>query len=466
MRHSDIGGRALGMMQRLMTDFANQRASEVGPNRDVVTRQDAADALLLATAAIDYWGQGSLPPTEDQFKSAMQMLMVARDYVLPLPPTGTATTDELLARDLREAVNAIRRARSGEDSSLLTPTPEPRRGTTMDQYDAYIVHAHEDLEFATALSQLLTAQGFVVWFNSFIPGGHIRRQMEDGLRTSTFGIVIVSANLFQKKWALEEVDALFTLESLDNTRILPVWLGVSAEEVQRASPMLASRAAITRPDVEGVAEEVAEVIVERTMHRSPAQWLRSVVGGGISWYTRPSWLGRSLRRYDNSFGEFSPAKVARYPEPAAAFAEGRDLLEVLSAPVMHDGTVHTVIGHQDEPTRQVLQRHFTLSQELGRASDPARLGDMVSYVFQMRSVNFAAGQLAYVHCIGPYLPGREPWARPGELCWVTGLPIAYGAVNMSDGTVGQCVYLTARSVCFTPRMSSEGEFRPAEDPPS
>ena len=190
----------------------------------------------------------------------------------------------------------------------------------------------------------------MVWFNAFTPGGHIRRQMEEGLKTSTFGVVIVSPQLFQKKWALEEVDALYSMEKLDSTRIIPVWHGVSAAEVQQESPMLLARFAIVRDEVAAVAADIGDVIIDRTFNRSPAQWLRSVVGGGISWYTGPSWLGLSLRQYDDYFAEFFPAEMARFPagmpRPGELFPP---LIEVLRAPVMHDGTICTVIGHQDPP---------------------------------------------------------------------------------------------------------------------
>ena len=327
----------------------------------------------------------------------------------------------------------------------------------MDQFDAYIVHAEEDRNFAAELAQELTSRGFVVWFNAFIPGGHIRRQMEEGLKTSTFGVVVVSTHLFQKRWALEELDALYSLETLDTTRIIPVWHGVSATEVRDASPMLAARSAIVSSAVTDIARDVGEVIIQRTLNRSPAQWLRFVVGGGISWYTGPSWLGGSLRQYDDHFAEFFPAGVTRFPSaPAGPPGEIRPLIELLRAPVMHDGGIYTVVGHQDAPTQQVLERHFSFPTEAGQAPGPDVPEAMVSYVFQMRSVDFDAGQVVYVHCIGPYLPGWGPWANPDELCTVTGLPVAYGSVDKTDGTVGQCVYITARSVWFRPPEGGRG----------
>jgi hypothetical protein len=83
---------------------------------------------------------------------------------------------------------------------------------------------------------------------------------------------------------------------------------------------------------------------------------------------------------------------------------------------------------------------------------------MVSYVFQLKSVDFDAGQVVYVHCIGPYSSSWGPWCGPEELCMVTGMAVAYGSVNKTDGTVLQSVYITARSVCCLSRVDSEGDF--------
>jgi hypothetical protein len=172
------------MMQKLMADRANSHESEVGPDRGVVTQQDAADAILWAAIAIDSWGQqGSIPAAS--FKFVMQMLMAIREYVLPLPPTGSESSDDLLVRDLKETVDAIRK---GRDMPAMADQNANRRGVStprMDQYDAYIVHASEDIGLATELAESLKARGFMVWFNSFTPGLRLRRQMEEGLMTST-----------------------------------------------------------------------------------------------------------------------------------------------------------------------------------------------------------------------------------------------------------------------------------------
>jgi hypothetical protein len=103
--------RALGMWHALFAQLANGQTLPVGPDRDIVTGQDAEDALLHAAIAIDEVLQdGGL---SDHFAHralhSMHMLMVAREYVQPLPsPLGS---EETLRSDLKEGVAAIRSAR-------------------------------------------------------------------------------------------------------------------------------------------------------------------------------------------------------------------------------------------------------------------------------------------------------------------------------------------------------------------
>ena len=102
--------RSLGMWQQVFR-LAAQRADETPPpQRGVVTGDDATSALLHAAIVVDAAIQtqnGQL--TRDQALHIMSMLMVARDYVRPLP-VGQADPEgpDLVTADLQELVDAIR----------------------------------------------------------------------------------------------------------------------------------------------------------------------------------------------------------------------------------------------------------------------------------------------------------------------------------------------------------------------
>ena len=116
------------------------------------------------------------------------------------------------------------------------------------EWDFFISHASEDkVAIALPLADELRRAGFNVWFDAFElrVGDSLRARIDEGLANSRFGVVILSKAFFAKRWATAELGALFALDDGDEPRILPVWHGLSQQEVARQSPLLADRLAIT-----------------------------------------------------------------------------------------------------------------------------------------------------------------------------------------------------------------------------
>jgi hypothetical protein len=81
----------------------------VGADRDLVTRETAADAVMDVFATLDALRQGvELPP--NRIERTLAMLVLIREYVVPLPsPSGEA--DLLLQDDLEQLAADLRGAR-------------------------------------------------------------------------------------------------------------------------------------------------------------------------------------------------------------------------------------------------------------------------------------------------------------------------------------------------------------------
>jgi len=128
-------------------------------------------------------------------------------------------------------------------------------------WDVFICHADEDKEeFVRPLANELRAQGLKVWYDEFTlePADSIRRSIEKGLKNSRFGIVVLSKTFFRKHWNQLELDALFQREAKEHKIILPIWHGVSLEDVQNYSLPLADR--IAPNSSEGVARVVEKLL--------------------------------------------------------------------------------------------------------------------------------------------------------------------------------------------------------------
>ena len=133
----------------------------------------------------------------------------------------------------------------------------------MIEYDVFISHASEDKDaLVRPLAQALFAHGLKVWYDEFTLklGDSLRESIDRGLATSRYGLVVLSHHFFSKDWPKRELNGLFAKMKSGERRILPVWHGLSAEEVYKYSPMLSDLfAANSTEGVEVVAKRVLEV---------------------------------------------------------------------------------------------------------------------------------------------------------------------------------------------------------------
>jgi hypothetical protein len=114
------------------------------------------------------------------------------------------------------------------------------------EWDVFISHASEDKDgFVRPLAEGLRKLGLKVWFDEFTLaiGDSLRRSIDRGLAHSRFGVVVISADFLRKEWPKKELDGLVAREVEGVKVILPVWHGISADDIRAHSPTLADRVA-------------------------------------------------------------------------------------------------------------------------------------------------------------------------------------------------------------------------------
>lgn len=137
-----------------------------------------------------------------------------------------------------------------------------------NEYDFFVSHATEDKKaVAEPLALELRAMGAKVWLDKFemTVGSSLRTSIDYGIAHSKHGIIILSKNYMRKFWTEKEMNALFAKLSLDdkNSKILlPLWHGVTREEVAQYSPMMADLLALDTGcfTIHELAEELFRVL--------------------------------------------------------------------------------------------------------------------------------------------------------------------------------------------------------------
>lgn len=136
------------------------------------------------------------------------------------------------------------------------------------KYDVFISHASEDKEaFVDGLVNDLEKRNIKVWYdqNGIKWGDSIRSKIDEGLRNSRFGIIVISKTYLKKYWTNYEFDALLNRECEGMKIVLPIWYEVSKQDVMNYSPSLAGRMALNTNSftTEEIADELTKILVEK-----------------------------------------------------------------------------------------------------------------------------------------------------------------------------------------------------------
>lgn len=130
------------------------------------------------------------------------------------------------------------------------------------QFDVFVSHASEDTAYVVPLVTELKAAGIRVWFDQNILGwgDDLRESIDCGLTNCRYGIVVFSKAFLRKsKWTEYEVNALFAREQAGGKLLLPIWHGITRDDLLSYCPAFADRLAKSL-SAESYAEIVATLL--------------------------------------------------------------------------------------------------------------------------------------------------------------------------------------------------------------
>ncbi|MGH9089758.1 MAG: toll/interleukin-1 receptor domain-containing protein [Acidimicrobiales bacterium] len=151
----------------------------------------------------------------------------------------------------------------------------------MASRDVFICHASADKKTVVEpLASALSRRSVSCWVDQaeIKAGESIIDAIEDGIRLSTFVVVIVTEPFLDRPWPRKEMNAAFAREvRLNSTVIIPV-LDVSQERWEESAPLQADKKCLAWSDgVEAVADGIAKRF-DRTpaidwAHNHPERWV-------------------------------------------------------------------------------------------------------------------------------------------------------------------------------------------------
>jgi TIR domain len=169
--------------------------------------------------------------------------------------------------------------RSAAPRKIPSPIVQPAQAKPGPQakpemWDVFISHASEDDSYIDILKRTFVAAGIRVWVDDDVLrwGDRLRSSIDNGLKRSRFVIVVLSkAFLGVKKWTEYELDSAFALETVNRERILPLWHGITHEELVKYSPGLSNRIALnsSKQSPTDLANQLLILLGRRSEHAFP-----------------------------------------------------------------------------------------------------------------------------------------------------------------------------------------------------
>ena len=238
------------------------------------TASSLPDLFCASVAVIDLFLTGAVPcdgdaaagsaPTRpaSEPKPAAGAVGLAATAGTPADKTGQG--EATIASGPDQKIEIVAETAAGE-RPVYSASSESALVASTAEYDFFICHATEDKDnFVSPLAAALQQRGARVWFDAYTlkVGDSLRRSIDQGLAKSRFGVVVLSPAFFEKNWPKYELDGLVAREVAGAKVILPIWHGVSKDDVCGFSPPLADRVAIdtSTHSVEHIADKLCRVL--------------------------------------------------------------------------------------------------------------------------------------------------------------------------------------------------------------
>lgn len=138
----------------------------------------------------------------------------------------------------------------------------------MTDWDIFVCHTEQDeAAFVKPLALRLRDLAVRVWYDRFelLPGDRLSERIGEGLARCRCRLLVISKSFLGRPWTAYEPSGLVNRFVEEGTRLVPIWLDVSRQDVAALNPALADLLAIrgNPNNIETCALEVLRVVRPR-----------------------------------------------------------------------------------------------------------------------------------------------------------------------------------------------------------
>jgi hypothetical protein len=239
------------------------------------------------------------------------------------------------------------------------------------EWDIFISYASEDRDsVATPLAEALCDQGIRVWYDLFelVPGKPLLQSIDEGLRSSKFGIVILSPNFFAKQWTMRELGGLHSrsIQEGDRPFIIPVWYKLNAGDLVKYSPILSNLVAVIWDSgLETVVKQILSTILPGKVDRAAESEARAF-GEIYQALERPEYLAEAKAICSHLSTAISRSALAAIiaKKDLGAEKQGRALHVLIALDLIEEQALAKILKQANTGLLREAIALFTSQQEL------------------------------------------------------------------------------------------------------
>lgn len=183
---------------------------------------------------------------------------------MKLLPAGHLEAEKTIAQSESDLASMPQSIQTAGAATAEVPMTIGKDKSSRRAFDLFVSYASEDRSAVQSIVEVLEGRGFKVWWDrgQITLGDKLSAKIDEGLRNSQYGVVIISDSFIAKHWPESELRSMINRSTTSGEKvILPVLLGLTHEQFAERYPLLADTVTTQFDgDVDRLVDEISGAI--------------------------------------------------------------------------------------------------------------------------------------------------------------------------------------------------------------